>query len=174
MPHTIRLLIPVFNELSRLTGPGLRQTYIIHTPVDDDTHYAYLTQLVPVTGDNVALYQEGYEKSLAIRSAALSPAEAALDIMTTAASIEDYKDHPMLVEVEDLIAQWGQGVVPDRSAEHLGRSDAGVIRLRRLMARELQAIEEGRPTTSWSYMDTLPEGAEVISFDPNAVKPHQG
>ena len=169
MPHTIRLLIPVFNELSRLTGPGLRQTYIIHTPVDDDTHIAYLTQLVPVTGENVALYQAGYEKSLEIRSSALSSVEAAHDIMTTAASIDDYKDHPMLVEVEDLIAQWGQGVVPDRAAEHLGRSDAGVIRLRRLMARELQAIEDGRPTTAWSFMDTLPEGAEVISFDPNAV-----
>jgi hypothetical protein len=128
-----------------------------------------VTQLVPVTGDNVALYLAGYEKSLEIRKAALTPVQAAHDIMTTGANIEDHKDHPMLVEVEDLIAQWGQGVIPDRSAEHLGRSDAGIIQLRRLMARELQAIEEGRPTTPWAFMETLPEGAEVISFDPNAV-----
>jgi 5,5'-dehydrodivanillate O-demethylase len=174
MPHTIRLLIPVFNELSRLTGPGLRQTYLIHTPTDDFTHRTYVTQLVPVTGDNVAPYLAGYEKSLERRRATITPIEASRDIMTTTASIADYKDHPMLVEIEDLIAQSGQGPIADRSAEKLGRSDAGVIFLRRLMARELQAIEEGRPTTAWAYMDQLPEGAEVISFDPTAVSSQNG
>jgi hypothetical protein len=174
MPHTIRLLIPVFNELSRLTGPGLRQTYLIHTPTDDFTHRTYVTQLVPVTGDKVAPYLAAYEKSLEVRRATITPVQASQAIMTTSASIEDFKDHPMLVEIEDLIAQSGQGPIADRSAEKLGRSDAGVILLRRLMARELQAIEEGRPTTAWAYMDQLPEGAEVISFDPNAVSPHNG
>ena len=80
----------------------------------------------------------------------------------------------MLVEIEDLIAQTGQGEIADRFAERMGRSDAGVVLLRRLMARELQAIEEGGPTTAWAYMHTLPEGAEMLSFDLSKAPPGRG
>ncbi len=174
MPHTIRLMIPVFNELSRLTGPGLRQTYLIHTPIDDFTHMNFVTQFVPLAPDKVEAYLKAYEQNLEVRRASISPVEAARQIMSTTARIEDFKDHPMLVEIEDLIAQTGQGEIADRFAERMGRSDAGVVLLRRLMARELQAIEEGRPTTAWAYMHTLPEGAEMLSFDLSKAPPGRG
>jgi 5,5'-dehydrodivanillate O-demethylase len=169
MPHTIRLMIPVFNELSRLTGPGLRQTYLIHTPVDDFTHLNYVTQFVPLAPNQVEPYLAAYEKNLAVRKASVTPVEAARAIMSSPARIEDYHDHPMLVEIEDLIAQTGQGQIVDRFAEQMGRSDAGVMLLRRLMARELQALAEGRPTTRWAYMHTLPDGTEIESFDLSQV-----
>jgi hypothetical protein len=65
----------------------------------------------------------------------------------------------MLVEVEDQIAQAGQGLVADRSAEHLGRSDAGVIFFRRVLGREFAALAEGRATKNWRYMAELPRGS---------------
>ncbi len=43
----------------------------------------------------------------------------------------------------------GQGVLQDRSREHLGRSDAGIIAWRKILARELRAIAEGRPAKPW-------------------------
>jgi 5,5'-dehydrodivanillate O-demethylase len=54
-----------------------------------------------------------------------------------------------LTNAQDYVAQAGQGVIADRSQERLGRSDAGVIFLRRLFLRELAAIRDGRPTKAW-------------------------
>jgi 5,5'-dehydrodivanillate O-demethylase len=53
--------------------------------------------------------------------------------------------------VEDEIAQTGQGKIPDRTEERLGRSDAGVILLRKIWERELRALSEGKPTKKWTY-----------------------
>ncbi len=171
MPGTVRLLIPTFNEQSRRTGPSFRQTYLCHTPIDDDNHYAFLTQLVPVTGEAAAAYLAEYEKVQAVRADFPTTQSAAAKILAGQARLKDYADHPMLVEIEDLIAQVGQGTVADRYEEHLGRSDVGVMFLRRVMARELAAVSEGRPTKNWSYMAELPEGATSLTFDPTKIPP---
>jgi 5,5'-dehydrodivanillate O-demethylase oxygenase subunit len=59
------------------------------------------------------------------------------------------------VMVEDEIAQTGQGKIPDRENEHLGRSDAGVILLRKIWERELLALSEGQPTKKWTYRSDM-------------------
>jgi 5,5'-dehydrodivanillate O-demethylase len=170
MPHTIRLLIPTFNEQSRLVGPSFRETYIAHTPIDDESHLFIITQLVPLTGEAGEAYKLEFEKVKAARAAAIHTDEAAKQIMAGEKTLKDFLDHPMLVEIEDMIAQIGQGAIADRHSEHLGRSDQGVILLRRIMARELQAVAEGRPTKAWSYMSNPPEGMTNITFDPTKVR----
>jgi 5,5'-dehydrodivanillate O-demethylase len=55
----------------------------------------------------------------------------------------------MFVAFEDTAAQKSQGVIADRTKEELGVSDAGVIYLRRLMARELSLLADGKPTKHW-------------------------
>jgi 5,5'-dehydrodivanillate O-demethylase len=159
MPHTVRLLIPTFNEQARRGGPQLRETYIAHTPVDDENNIAFLTQLVPVTGEAAVEYRRSYDDVQARFRQLPPPGVHAAEIMAGRKTIRDFTDYPMLVEIEDMIAQVGQGVIADRMAEHLGRSDAGVIFLRRVMARELAALADGRPTKAWSFMSKLPEGA---------------
>jgi 5,5'-dehydrodivanillate O-demethylase len=52
--------------------------------------------------------------------------------------------------VQDYTAQVGQGAIPDRTIEHLGRSDVGVILLRRIWERELRALAEGGPLKGWT------------------------
>jgi 5,5'-dehydrodivanillate O-demethylase len=170
MPHTVRLLIPTFNEQSRLMGPSFRETYIAHTPIDDESHLFINTQLVPVTGEAARAYRADLEKVKAARAAAIPPAAAARQIMGGDKTLRDFLDHPMLVEIEDMIAQVGQGPIADRYAEHMGRTDRGVLLLRRIMARELQAIAEGRPTKAWSYMSDPPDGLTNITFDPTKVR----
>jgi len=54
---------------------------------------------------------------------------------------EDIEDRPDRVLIEDGIVLLGQGVLPDRSQNRLGSSDAAIILLRRLYTRELAAIE---------------------------------
>jgi 5,5'-dehydrodivanillate O-demethylase len=67
---------------------------------------------------------------------------------------QEYPDDPLirLTSAQDYVALMGQGVVADRSREVLGRSDMGVAFLRRLFLRELTAIEQGKPTKTWTPM----------------------
>lgn len=45
---------------------------------------------------------------------------------------------------QDFIAWVGQGTIADRTKEHLGQSDGGILMLRRRYQSEIKAIEEGR------------------------------
>jgi pilus assembly protein TadC len=67
-------------------------------------------------------------------------------------------DHPELAMVQDIAVQAGQGVNADRAAERLGRSDAGIILWRKILAREMAALAEGRPGKQWRTppADVLP------------------
>jgi 5,5'-dehydrodivanillate O-demethylase len=58
-------------------------------------------------------------------------------------------EYPGLFNVQDSVALSGQGAIVDRSKEQLGRSDRGVVLLRKLWSREMQAIAEGRPLKQW-------------------------
>ncbi len=130
MPATVRLLIPTFNELSRRGGPQFRETYLIHTPIDDFNHMVYVTQLVPLTGQDAADYLKKYQEVESLKNTLPNPVDLAADIMAGRKSINDVKSHPFLVAIEDLIAHVGQGTIANRENEKLGRSDLGVVYLR--------------------------------------------
>jgi 5,5'-dehydrodivanillate O-demethylase len=55
-----------------------------------------------------------------------------------------------LISAQDYIAQRGQGIIADRELELLGRSDLGVVTLRRMFWRELEAQRKGQGTKQWS------------------------
>lgn len=54
-----------------------------------------------------------------------------------------------LTSAQDYVAQRGQGVIADRELEVLGRSDAGIAMLRRIFARETDALANGKPLKVW-------------------------
>ena len=58
-----------------------------------------------------------------------------------------YPEDPLirLTSAQDYVALIGQGAIVDRSSERLGASDRGIAMLRRIMWREMEAIEAGRP-----------------------------
>ena len=53
----------------------------------------------------------------------------------------EFVDRPDFLLLQDDVAQCAQGVIQDRSAERLGRSDVAVVMLRKLWTRELVAEE---------------------------------
>ena len=55
--------------------------------------------------------------------------------------------------VQDYAAVRGQGVIADRTSENLSVSDAGILFLRRIFLRELEAIRDGRPTKAWAPLE---------------------
>jgi 5,5'-dehydrodivanillate O-demethylase len=54
-----------------------------------------------------------------------------------------------LISAQDYVAVRGQGVIVDREQENLSSSDLGVVFLRRVFLRELEAIQADRPTKGW-------------------------
>jgi 5,5'-dehydrodivanillate O-demethylase len=162
LPLTLRVLLPTFNEQSRRTGPQWRDTYAMHTPIDDENHMIFLTQNIHLRGEAAAQYREEYARVEALRKTVPPAVEKANEILAGHKTIRDAVDYPVLVEVEDLIAHVGQGRIVERTGELLGRTDLGVIYCRRLIARELHALASGRPTKKWEFMHTLPEGTKVL------------
>jgi 5,5'-dehydrodivanillate O-demethylase len=57
-----------------------------------------------------------------------------------------------LISAQDYVAVRGQGEIVDRTHENLSSSDLGVVFLRRIFLRELEAIQRGEPTKRWARL----------------------
>lgn len=154
LPNIMRIIIPTFKDLMEVGG--WRDSYIILVPTDDENHRVFFTQNVHIKADEMDAYHEMHERFRA-RVAAMPPiAELAHEILAGKHHLTDFLDHPYLLLLEDAITQAGQGQIVDRDLELLGRTDVGVVALRRVMERELRALAEGRPTKQWVYKDEAP------------------
>jgi len=65
------------------------------------------------------------------------------------------QNNPFLFVIQDTVALLGQGVIADREHERLGKSDKGVILLRKIWAREMKALADGRKLTQWKHRPDL-------------------
>ncbi len=118
-------------------------------PIDDETHRSFSIHYAPLTGEAAERYRERRAQELARvdDEAVMEIGEA---ILRGERRVQDLApDDPHLINVQDYVAQVGQGRLVDRAQDRLGRSDVLVIILRRIWARELQALAEGRPLTRW-------------------------
>ncbi|HET7199152.1 MAG TPA: Rieske 2Fe-2S domain-containing protein [Burkholderiales bacterium] len=155
MPNVTRVIVP---PLAGFDGVGgWQEIYFSFTPIDDASHLWLITSHVKVTGAEA-------EKFLAKKKQFLDKVRAAPKVMDLVRDVWAGRrrlidiEHPELAMVQDIAVQAGQGVNADRAAERLGRSDAGIILWRRLLAREMAAIAEGRPAKKWRAppADVLP------------------
>jgi len=87
--------------------------------------------------------------------------------------------HERQREPGDYDAVASQGGIADRGAEHLGTTDRGVVLFRRMLAREIRALKEGRTTPiaeEWAkggpattyvheYALPIPEGMTLASHE---------
>ena len=175
LPTTVRLPVPTHNALAyRRAGPAWRDTYLTHTPVDDENHLVFVTQQVRVSGAEAVEYRKHYEAYLEERRQ--MPVKAiGEEIVAGRRFFKDVLNHPNLVTLEDYIAQVGQGRMADRSKDNLSRTDKGVLLLRQIWTRELNALKEGRPTKGWVPMMQRPdrEIVEAVFRNPGtgATKP---
>jgi 5,5'-dehydrodivanillate O-demethylase len=124
-------------------------------PVDDTHVSSFGVNLIHLTGADA-------ERYLAERAKG-RPTVRAVDVgaavLRGEERVHDVTDPRLATNVQDYTAQVGQGAIPDRTIEHLGRSDVGVMMLRRIWERELRALAEGRPLKEW----TQRQGVEPTS-----------
>jgi hypothetical protein len=122
---------------------------IFKVPVDDENHIHFEVRSIPFTGAHAAEWLGRRRERRA--KEALNRADLVREVLAGRLHLNDIDpDRTDFVMVEDEIAQTGQGRIPDRGNEHLGRSDTGVILLRKIWERELRALAEGQPTKKWT------------------------
>lgn len=124
-------------------------------PIDDAHHRSFMVNHVPLTGEAAERYREAQRKGRAERATLSDPRAAAQAVLRGEIHIDELKDRPDVVNIQDYVAQVGQGVVPDFEHERLGRSDALVALFRRILARELQAFADGRPLKKWTTAESV-------------------
>jgi 5,5'-dehydrodivanillate O-demethylase len=123
---------------------------LFKVPVDDENHIQFELRAFPLKGSYA---QEWLQKRRDKRAReAADRAEIVGAILAGKLHLDDIDSNRTdYVIIEDEIAQAGQGKIADRTQDHLGRSDAGIILLRRLWERELKALAEGQALKAWTY-----------------------
>lgn len=130
---------------------GWRDSFGWRVPIDDVTHASFNLSLVHVTGEAAERYREARRQQRSAAAGLPSAREVADAILAGKLSLQDIDERPDVVNIQDHVAQEGQGAIPDRSSERLGRSDGAIILARRIWMRELRALAEGKPLKRWSF-----------------------
>ena len=136
-------------------------------PVDDEHSLEFRLRRSPVIGEAARVFRQSRAALLAKEKASVTAlGDGVLSGRVRFQDLDQYfQDKIALVHTQDYVSQVGQGTIADRTKEHLGRSDAGVILFRKIWERELRALAEGRPLKKWA----LPQDVE-IKFRLDAVK----
>ena len=114
-------------------------------PVDDEQTAFFTTRSAPITGAPAEEFESWLETTTRY-----NPADHHDELFRGEMPAEDVGDTATaLVSAQDYIAQLGQGTIVDRSGEWLGKSDEGVILLRNIFRREINAMQKGQPIRIW-------------------------
>jgi 5,5'-dehydrodivanillate O-demethylase oxygenase subunit len=129
-------------------------------PIDDDLCLTFRVRHLPVTGDAAARYLERQRSAPA--NSGPSSEELGESVLAGRIRFQDLRDSARTpiayVNAQDYVAQVGQGSIADRTREHLGRSDLGVILFRKIWERELRALKRRRRLKKWTpSMDKVAE-----------------
>lgn len=132
-----------------------RDAFAWRVPIDDVSHASFNVSLVHIAGAALERYRERRRQRGAQLATLPSAREMADAVLAGKLSIHEIEDRPDIVNIQDHVAQEGQGAVPDREVERLGRSDTAIILTRKIWLRELRALSEGRPLKNWMVPDQL-------------------
>ena len=123
-------------------------------PVTDYEYVSFNLNMVHLKGNEASRYKAARTEVFA--KATATAAELAPDVLAGKTTIEEVKQRiPDVVRLQDDVVLVAQGVIPDRSQDHLGRSDVGVILLRKIWRRELEAVAKGQSIKRWTRTPTV-------------------
>ena len=154
MPNIVQLITNLRHDGILLddspTGGAVMPRLVWQVPIDDQSFEAFVVTYIPVTGNKAERVHE--LRSHMLRDDGPSPQELGKAILAGKLRIRDVEvpDVYKLIQVEDYVAQVGQGQTPDHSKDRLCRNDIAVVLLRKIWERELRALIEGRPLKRWA------------------------
>ncbi|HEX9880851.1 MAG TPA: Rieske 2Fe-2S domain-containing protein [Candidatus Binatia bacterium] len=118
-------------------------------PVDDHTNTLFSVSLVRVKDEEAKRRFREINEAMIAKDPAPEMGDA---VLAGKIHIDDIDDPKMRVNVQDYVAQMGQGAIADTDSERLGRSDAAIILLRKIFARELRALASHKPLKQWKAL----------------------
>lgn len=150
MPNVLLREVPIPQDRTKMSVLlGWR------VPIDDTTTFSVMISRVG-----------NFDRTMAKESDAEDPAAIAARVMRGEITLDQVdQNHPLLPVIQDTVSLAGQGVIADRSAEHLGQSDKAILVLRRLWTRELQALERGAELTRWRRPEDFRFGKEIAGAE---------
>lgn len=155
---SVRVLLHGMPNISNVKLPspagGWKDSLAWRVPIDDASHRSFILYRHPCTREEAE--RCGIAPADRGRSEIASSREDLTAVLAGDLRLEDVTADPdALVDLQDCVAQVGQGVVADRRRERLGQSDVGVILLRRIWKEELEALAEGRQMRTWRRPEGL-------------------
>lgn len=118
-------------------------------PLDDEHYVNFNLTLIHLRGNKADRFRQKRAKKIA--RAPTSTMEMAANVLAGKAAMDDRKTKaPDIVRLHGDVVLTAQGAIPDRENEYLGRSDMGVVLLRRIWQRELAALAAGGPLKRWA------------------------
>jgi 5,5'-dehydrodivanillate O-demethylase len=136
----------------QVVDPVIKRADVIvfKVPVDDDRHIHFEVRAIALAGEQGRAWIEERRRWRA--KAERDRPEIVRAILAGKLRLGDVDPERIdFVMLEDEVAQAGQGLIADRAGEHLGRSDRGVLLLRKIWERELRKLAEGQPLKTWFY-----------------------
>ena len=140
---------------------GWRDTIRWTVPIDDENHRDFSLYLADATPEQAERYFKQRAGILAKldKIPQVELIQATLDGRMTTEELATYRVPQG--KLQDGIARLGQGVIADRSIEHLGYTDRSLILYRSLWLREMRALAEGRPLKQWHCPEDLLASWEI-------------
>lgn len=140
---------------------GWQESLFWWVPMNDEHHLQFSVHRVPATGDIAERIHARRQRRR--KEIDLPHQEVGKDILRGKYTLADVDTARVdLVRLQDDIAQVGQGRIADRGNERLGRADIGVIAIRKLWQREIEAMLAGRPLKTWrTTAETVPRAWSV-------------
>lgn len=133
---------------------GWQESLFWWVPIHDESHVQFSIHRVPVVGEVAARVHERRQRRR--KEIDIAHQDACMQILTGRKRIEEFDSKRVdMVRLQDDVAQVGQGLFADRSAEHMGRADVGVAAIRRLWRRELANLSADKPLKMWRCTEEL-------------------
>ncbi|HEX9879290.1 MAG TPA: Rieske 2Fe-2S domain-containing protein [Candidatus Binatia bacterium] len=163
MPNTnhFRTYLAIRDPASGFSSDYLDRL-LIRVPVDDEHCVSFPLDFAHLSGEAARKYQERRQRARqATKDSHTDLGEEILAGKLRMCEVTEQANLKNLTSLEDYIVQVGQGGIPDRDEERLGRMDVGVILLRKLWERELEALVEGKPLKEWKVPENLGDTGQV-------------
>jgi 5,5'-dehydrodivanillate O-demethylase len=153
MPNIVQLITNLRHDGILLddspSGGAVMPRLVWQVPVDDQSFVSFVVTHIPLSDDKAEKVRELRRQIR--KDDGPTPQELGSAILAGKLRIGDVDvpDVYKLIQVEDYVAQVGQGATPDHAKDRLCRNDIAIVLLRKIWERELRALVDGRSLKQW-------------------------
>lgn len=145
VPTESMVMLP--NAMHLIVGQrtGTLEQIAWRVPIDDETHMSFQITALHTDEEGARQYWEYKARQGDLIAKYPATQECAEQILRGEKTLRDFVDHPLLVNIEDHVAQMGMRFMSNAGKENLAQSDKGVLQLRRMFMSRISDFVSGAP-----------------------------